>query len=370
MPPKKKVRETKTPFKQQQLKAWQPLISPKGIIPLYFAVGVVFIPIGVWLYLASDKVKEVLVDYSSCSVNGTFNYPITNWAYNATSRNCTIDFKIDEDITGPVYLYYRLTAFNQNHRLFLKSYDYRQLEDSGGLTPDGSCDPLSKPSQVSNYASIYSWASNASLTDSAAFIYPCGRQANSYFNDFISDLTPTSPAGSPISFSPSGIAWSTGSSRYKKSTLPSRISGNLTTTIFPPPRWVEAFPGADFSKGYTAANFPDISQMERLQVWMKPSGLPIFRKTWGSVSNTIAAGSYRVVITHNFDSLSYGGSKALALSSVSAIGGKNHFFGIAYTALGGACWVLGIVFLLVQMIKPRKRADASYLSWNRNRQLS
>ncbi|KAI9352295.1 CDC50/LEM3 family [Zopfochytrium polystomum] len=360
-PNPKANRPSNTAFKQQRLKAWQPILTPKGVLPAYFAVGSIFIPIGVWLYLAAQRINEVVFDYTSCATNGSFNYPITNWSYSSSSKNCTIDFNIDLDMAGPVYLYYRLTNFYQNHRRYVKSFDSKQLANSGGLSPSSSCDPMSKPTQLTNASASYPWVSGQ--IDSSAIIYPCGLIANSYFTDVISDIVPASPstgAASPISFSSKGIAWPADAAKYIKSTLPSLVTGNLTLTVFPPPQWVKAFPGSDFSRGYTADNFPDISTMERLHVWMRPAGLPNFRKTWGSRSDSVPAGSYRITITQNFDVSSFGGTKAIAISTMSSIGGKNPFLGVAYMTIGVVCWLLGILFLLKQMIKPRKVG----VSWN------
>ncbi len=49
-----------TAFKQQRLKSWQPLLTPKTVLPTFFIVGLIFIPIGVALYIASSKVLLLL----------------------------------------------------------------------------------------------------------------------------------------------------------------------------------------------------------------------------------------------------------------------------------------------------------------------
>lgn len=46
-----------TNFKQQRLKAWQPILTASTALPLFFTIGVVFIPIGAVLLVASDKVS-------------------------------------------------------------------------------------------------------------------------------------------------------------------------------------------------------------------------------------------------------------------------------------------------------------------------
>ena len=45
-----------TNFKQQRLKAWQPLLTPVYVIGTFFVVGIVFIILGAVIYSASSKV--------------------------------------------------------------------------------------------------------------------------------------------------------------------------------------------------------------------------------------------------------------------------------------------------------------------------
>lgn len=45
-------------FKQQRLPAWQPVMTAKTVIPAFFVLGVIFIPLGAVLYEASNKVRR------------------------------------------------------------------------------------------------------------------------------------------------------------------------------------------------------------------------------------------------------------------------------------------------------------------------
>ncbi|KNC50357.1 uncharacterized protein AMSG_12016 [Thecamonas trahens ATCC 50062] len=51
-------------FKQQTLKAWQPILTPKTVIPSFFIIGIIFVPLGVLLLVASNSVIEVKADYT------------------------------------------------------------------------------------------------------------------------------------------------------------------------------------------------------------------------------------------------------------------------------------------------------------------
>jgi len=50
---------TASAFKQQRLKAWQPILTPKTVLPAFFAIGIAFIPIGVGLLYSSNLVRTL-----------------------------------------------------------------------------------------------------------------------------------------------------------------------------------------------------------------------------------------------------------------------------------------------------------------------
>ena len=51
---------------------------------------------------------------------------------------------------------------------------------------------------------------------------------------------------------------------------------------------------------------------------------------------------------------SFGGTKSIVISTVSILGGKNPFLGVAYLVIGSICVLLGLLFLARHIIKPRK----------------
>jgi hypothetical protein len=81
-------------------------------------------------------------------------------------QRCTIEFTIPTQLNSPIYLYYRLTNFYQNHRKYVKSLSTNQLKGQVILAPEAgtSCTQMS--------------------TDPATgkVYYPCGLIANSVFN--------------------------------------------------------------------------------------------------------------------------------------------------------------------------------------------
>ncbi|KAI8618555.1 ligand-effect modulator 3 family [Chytriomyces sp. MP71] len=398
----KSKRPANTAFKQQRLKAWQPILTPKTVLPAFFILGIVFVPIGIGLYIASNNVQQIIFDYTNCKTDSPNNVvaPIKAWNYSASNRTCAITFTVPQDMNGPVFMYYRLTNFYQNHRRYVKSFDANQLANIGSSptatsppAPTSVCSPLSRPSDAPD--GTYPWVPSNKF-DANAIIYPCGLIANSYFSDKISNLT--SVTGSTLyTFSANSIAWPSDTNKFKKNDMFN--VPNVTNLIFPPPQWA-TLAGGDFANGYNNSHFFDPSTDPRFQVWMRPAGLPNFRKLWGKLEkDTLPAGDYSITIqdtiprstvlvrdtlthltnasnpskkqhkrnlpiTTDFQVNTFGGTKSIVISTVSVLGGKNPFLGVAYIVVGIVCWILGLVFLLRHMIKPRKLGDYTYLSWN------
>lgn len=182
---------TDTAFKQQRLKAWQPILTPRTVLPTLFLLGLVFAPIGAILYYYSQTVSELTIDYTGCSsltrdaavqaipsdkvsyqLHGatTSNFQAPQWQYvtNASAPNgatCHVFFAIPQDLEASVFLYYKLTNFYQNHRRYIKSLDSQQLLGQNRSASDlnsGECKPLGEQNGLA--------------------IYPCGLIANSVFN--------------------------------------------------------------------------------------------------------------------------------------------------------------------------------------------
>ncbi|MCJ1323405.1 hypothetical protein MMC10_000065 [Thelotrema lepadinum] len=185
---------------------------------------------------------------------------------NVSTRVCQLEFTIPDTIGPPVFLYYRLTNFFQNHRRYVKSFDAGQLSGQNNSAL-GNCPPL------------------ATNDTSGRTVYPCGLIANSIFNDTIN-----SPQGINIpdyTMSNANIAWPSDAKLY------GRNSYDLNK-IEPPPYWSRRWGTA----GYTSENPPpDLSNYWEFQVWMRTAGLPSFSKlALRNDTTAMASGPYRIEI--------------------------------------------------------------------------
>lgn len=365
----KSRRPPNTAFRQQRLKAWQPIFTPKTVLPLLLCITVIFAPLGGALIYGSDQVQEIIIDYSHCGQEASLdelktvdNKYITQHFNNGSARvqwqllpptdlqksrysfqgNCRLTFDIPHDMGAPVYMYYRLTNFYQNHRRYVTSYNEDQLNGKPKSYKDlhdkNDCKPLVADENDKPY-------------------YPCGLIANSMFNDTFLAPVALNPSGAQenqtYTMTKDDIAWGTDKNRFKKTQY-------NASDVVPPPFWIERYPD-----GYTDENMPDIATWQEFQNWMRTAALPTFSKlVMRQDKEPMKQGTYSVDVEMYFPVLEYDGSKSLVLTTRSAVGGRNPFLGIAYVVVAGICAVVGLLFLGKHLVKPRRLGDHSYLSWN------
>lgn len=243
----------------------------------------------------------------------------------------------------PVFMYYRLTNFYQNHRRYVQSLDLEQLK--GEPVPNNTissspCSPLAMDP----------------VTGKA--YYPCGLIANSMFNDTISSPVFKGESDVTYNMTNKGIAWESDKALIKQSQY-------NKWQVVPPPNW------KDYN--YETQGLPDLHENEEFMVWMRTAGLPSFSKLARRNDQTaMQPGRYQMSINYSmwsdillpsalhmadlgpeFPVKEYAGTKSILLSTRTALGGKNPFMGIAYVVVGGVCVLLGALFTIAYLIRPR-----------------
>lgn len=143
-----------------------------------------------------------------------------------------------------------------------------------------------------------------------------------------------------MSWSESGIAWK---SDVEKKFAARNLLANevipmgLNKTVFGPN-------GLD-------GNHPQFN--EHFIVWMRTAGLPTFKKLYAKIDADLPKGTYTIEVADNFRVERFSGTKAIVLSTVSWLGGKNTFLGGAYLAVGILCLILAGGFLIKHKVSPR-----------------
>ncbi|KAM8954448.1 cell cycle control protein 50A [Pelodytes ibericus] len=317
-----------TAFKQQRLPAWQPILTAGTVLPAFFVIGLIFIPIGIGIFVTSNNIREYEVDYTGIDPNSPC-HKCFNTSWNSTC-SCTINFMLPYAFESNVFMYYGLSNFYQNHRRYVKSRDDSQLNgDANSLrNPSKECDPYG--------------------TSDGKPIAPCGAIANSMFNDTLRLFQFVNGEETEIKLNKNGIAWWT--DKHVKFRNPAGNSSNLEDVFketTKPINWKKPVYELDSN----ADNNGFIN--EDFIVWMRTAALPTFRKLYRLIEKTdatypaLAPGNYSLKIDYNYPVRSFDGRKRMILSTISWMGGKNPFLGIAYITVGSICFFLGVVLLII-----------------------
>ncbi|KAK1324382.1 ALA-interacting subunit 3 [Acorus calamus] len=314
-------------FTQQELPACKPILTPQWVIGAFVLVGIIFIPIGVASLLASRDVVEIVDRYESDCIPPRFKTDKLAYIQNdSLNKTCMRSLTVPKHMKQPIYVYYQLDNFYQNHRRYVKSRNDAQLRDSKKQNETSGCDPEGR--------------SNGSP------IVPCGLIAWSLFNDTYS----FSRNNKPLNVNKKGISWK--SDRDHK----------FGDDVYP-----KNFQNGTLVGGKKLDPNKPLSEQEDLIVWMRTAALPTFRKLYGKIEVDLQANEQiTVVLENNYNTYRFNGKKKLVLSTTTWLGGKNDFLGIAYLTIGALCFFLALAFIVVYLVKPRKLGDPSYLSWNRN----
>jgi len=298
-------------FKQQKLPGWRPVPTITSTTIIFFGFGAAFIVLGIIILIFSNKIEEVSYRYDEVCKG---------------KSECQITLKIKNYMEKDIMVYYQLNGFYQNHRRYVKSKSDDQLNGKDityeAMKDSQDCDPVITNKDMEKTISI----TNKELQEKDVAI-PCGLIAKSFFNDNYKKWELLSKfeddKNEIINVNESNIAWKADKElKYKNVNLDKQ--------------WIDM-------------------TNEHFIVWMRPAGLPNFRKLWGRINRNLDAGSdIRVTIDNNFDISSFNGEKYLILSTVNAFGGKNSFLGISYIVLGAISIILAIIFIIGYNLHSKK----------------
>jgi hypothetical protein len=333
------------------------------VILLFLFVGVCLTPVGIAIIVASGDVTIVdSDDYSgSCCVSGCDSKEQDSVNQRVDQNPCNVTLRVTKTLKPPIFMYYVLNNFYQNHRVYVKSRSDAQL---AGYLVDGS----DLNTQCTNYISA-----NKSISDENTnnTISPCGLTAWSVFNDSFALLheNGTEVAG----VSEDGIAWSNDVNIKYHNALPGPVK---TGQNFPPfyheftqdcepwrkqPTLYKTCVETD--AGHCFRGSGKCMEDQHFMVWMRLAGLSTFRKLYARIDQPIAPGNYQVRVSNGklvdgsyynyyygidqkflYPVHTFGGTKKVVLTTSEWAGGQNYFMGVAYLVVGIICLVLATCF--------------------------
>ena len=357
-------------------------------------IGTLFVALGAVLLAYSESVVELSERYDSLVAVGDADF---------------IPFTVTSAMTAPVFIYYELTNFYQNHRRYVASRDDGQLSLGDGIATgagaySSGCDPWYESSYVSGGAVKTNYQ-----------LYPCGLVARSVFNDTFTASVQKANSNTrqflAMDKSPGTISWKDDVevkfNQASPSFVPSGSSTPLIETVdmwllktFPPQICLPSSPfvrpvsnpvatktlssgmkivDCDFSLSSPTCNFENpctgdfapqknsggygVNNAQFIN-WMRTAGLSTFRKLYARIDQNLDEGDVVYIgVQSNFPVQSYGGTKSIVLSTATWAGGKNGFLGITYIVVGGLALIFTIVYAILHFRKPTRLIDIDYLDW-------
>ena len=174
---------------------------------------------------------------------------------------------------GPVYVYYQLDNFYQNHRRYVKSRSFDQLNGNNlPVEKLNDCDPIKLNKDIgANLKAV----DKVTVLNPDAPAIPCGLVAKSVFTDrYTLQLN-----GNKIDINETDISWESDRLwKFKNVDEDKDKDSNKWKTI----QWLDMRDGKHitFIKIY----------IEHFIVWMRTAGLPNFRKLWGRIDKGLEPG--------------------------------------------------------------------------------
>jgi hypothetical protein len=292
-------------FKQQKLPAWRPVPTITSTSLTFFLFGIAFIIIGIVVLNYSNQIVEVIQKYDDICKLNTY---------------CDVTIDIPKEMTPPIMVYYQLNNFYQNHRRYVKSKSNDQLNgatpSAAELKSSGECDPIVTVKDLGIFQTI----DNTKLKEDQV-ANPCGLIAKSLFND---NYTLSDSSGKNIFINETNIAWQADRElKYSRPKDPNGTNVNYWKSV----QWTDVMD-------------------EHFMVWMRPAGLPNFRKLWGRINEKLNNTTYKLKVFNKYDVSQFNGEKIFVLSTVNSFGGKNSFLGISYIVVGSICVFMAVAFII------------------------
>uniref|UniRef100_A0A1I8AVB9 Cell cycle control protein 50A n=1 Tax=Steinernema glaseri TaxID=37863 RepID=A0A1I8AVB9_9BILA len=330
-------------FCQQRLNAWRPLLTARCIYPVFILIGAVSICLGVVLHLGAMKASELTIWYTDCL---TPDKMLARSLLNFTEpEGPTCEYNIiltDNGFEGDVTFLYGMSNYYQNNRQYIRSRNDLQL--FGTLDSHTDCEP----DDVDK-------ATNKTIA-------PCGRVANSMFNDTFSMVYHSNNGSIPVPFSASNVIHAY--ERERKYKNPPYKSLNMTlceafNNTVKPTWWKK--PICMLGDDKTGRGFENVDFI----VWMNTAPLPDFRKIYRTLNRTqthdttfhkgLPPGNYTLHITYNYNVIHYNAKKSFVIATTSWSGPKNYFLGIAYMTVGLFLFLLGCGLVVYDCINRKMK---------------
>lgn len=160
--------------------------------------GIILILIAIPLITSSNNYKEYRSEYTNCSYYKNIG--------NNSNYNCEVIFNVEEDIEGPLYLFYNIEEFYINHKEFVRSKIFSNLRNANDQDTEFlKCEGAQYMYQVKDNKLYETYAGYPLKENSIA--NPCGLFAKYRFSDKFKLINNTNDINKEIEISYNNITY-------------------------------------------------------------------------------------------------------------------------------------------------------------------
>ncbi|PPD90593.1 hypothetical protein GOBAR_DD12478 [Gossypium barbadense] len=116
-----------------------------SVIATFTIIGIIFIPLGLVSLSASEKVVEIVDRYDESCVPSNYSNDKLKFIQNPSiNKSCVRTLTVPKLMKSPVFIYYQLDNYYQNHRRYVKSRSDKQLRSVSDEKSTTDCSPEDK----------------------------------------------------------------------------------------------------------------------------------------------------------------------------------------------------------------------------------
>ena len=394
-------------FKQQRLPAWQPVYSPKYVSIFFMCLSALFIGFGLALTLTLGSTYNIELRYDdrACRYNGTngvLSFNVGNETFRQGCRT-TLSFTINSSLSPPIYMYYGLSNFYQNHRKYTRSKDNDQIRGVNvQLANLYNAVPVASPGGTQFSTNDGGYGKGIQINNSSVrygdMIYsPAGLMPWSMFNDtmalyyqnatssqrqLVCNTSLFSRRSNEFTVAPSntslyrlngrntslpwisacykkGIAWESDvRAKFLVPFLNDRVwSANRDFYRARKPNSNDTYFLEGWYAGEAGHSLP-VNTDEDFIVWMHAAILPKFRKLFRVINYTLVPGTYEIDIIQTFNVSQFQGHKYFILTKPNFAGIYSIILNLEYIIAGGICLLTAICILIYHCMHPNRVQEA------------
>jgi len=284
-----------------------PLVYEKNKIIFILITGVIFLILGTSISTENSKIFSQEFSYDSTCING---------------QTCQFNHVIQQDISAPIYFYYKLTNVYQNHRTFVTNIDLAQV--GGEYVASVPCKA---------YLPDEDYCFPEPIVDAGKTLVPAGLQGWSFFNDKI-NIT----ISNDEEVCNDG---SVGSECLDKSDIALAVDKEFRfgddSGVFDPQYNTREFHDLTNSDDEILRHGDSIPELtdQSLMVWMRYAATKDFTKLFGVINHDLKANdNVQFSIDNKFNTEPFGGSKSFVISNASKFGGQQRTLALLFIISG------------------------------------